>query len=422
MNALTTDKLKRLIYNMSVSYINSFLGFIIYLMLAKLLGADDYSVIAVGIAVGGFVAPLLDFGSSKTFVRDAVQIDDSDKFKDLVLLNLNVRYTVSLFALLLVFLFSYLYTQEIEEALVVSMLSLWAGMLGLYPTSWFDYKNKTMVQNVCVVYERALVLLLIGCVFLFDLGSYALILTSILLFLLRFGSVVYQVNLWWRMFSNKDFLLKLKLPTSDTKGINILFTLSMLSNALLTYGNQLIYGKYGNDVELSAYSLAFQLVSLIFLFQSQAIRVLNRDISEINKTGVAKDIVKHAFIHSIFLMAVSGCIAFALFVASKYLPLILDDVRYESISKFMPILCVWITVVGMGQIVTQYLLEVREERFYFLTSMSAGIIAFFLGLFYVPIYGAISIAVILLLVHVSVIISNTVRLIYMHYFKVRVMN
>lgn len=409
---LSVIKLNKLFYNLVISYMNSLLGFVIYVLLARLLNVNDYSMIAIGLAVGGFIAPLLNLGSAKMFVRDAVMLDGTIDVEKLVLTNINIRVTVTVIVVFFLLLFSYLYMGEIKKAVIIALLSLWAGMLGLYPTSWFDFKHKTSKQNISVTFERIMVLFVIVGLMLVNVYEYQLILVAVLLLLTRILSVIYQVHLWWKMFSNIEFVIKMEIPKFNSYGVNIIFTIALLFNALMIYGNQLIYGKIGDEIELSAYSMAFQFISLIFLFQAQAIRVLNRDISEINKTNDDKIIIKNIFNHCMFLVIVSAFFSAIMFVLSKYLPVLIDDNRFEAISNYMPILCVWIVVVGAGQVVVQYLLENKQESFYLKVSVLSGLFAFILGIVYVPQYGAIAIAVILTLVHVLSISVNTMRLLY----------
>lgn len=49
MPILTSGKLKRLRFDMGVSYTNSFLGFIMFVLLARLLDVFDYSMLSTGI-------------------------------------------------------------------------------------------------------------------------------------------------------------------------------------------------------------------------------------------------------------------------------------------------------------------------------------------------------------------------------------
>jgi len=408
-------KLKSIASNLVISYTNSFVAFMVFLLLARLLGADDYAFVAIGIAVGGIIAPLFDMGSAKTFVRDAIRLKDEKELDKLVLSNISLRLSSSLIIICCLFVFCFLYADNITSYLAVTFLSLWSGLLGMYPTSWFDFKHRTSVQNLCVMIERVVLLVFIGGVSFIEIESLLIYVLAILMVCLRLSSITYQVKLWWKLYSQSEFHIRLKFATIDSKGVNILLTMALVSNALLTYGNQLVYGKFGDPVELSSYSLAFQFVSLIFLFQAQAIRVLNRDISEINKSKDQSAIIKNLIGHSVFLALVSAAMSILLLFVSDYIPIFIDDTRFNSISLYMPILSVWIVFVGMGQVVTQYLLEIKQEKFYLFNCIVAGVVAILLGIAYVPLNGAISVAYILTIVHISSISVNASRVLYVHH-------
>ena len=407
---LKAGELKRLIFNMGISYSNSLLGFIIFLLLARLLGAVDYSMVAIGIAVGGFIIPLLDLGSAKTFVRDAVLLKDKVDVEDLAQVSFNIRLTVALIVSLFLLLFGSFYMDSIEEMVTVFFFSIWVGLIGLYPTSWFDYFSKTSSQNICVMFERVLVVFLIGTLILFKVEAQLMI--SLMLVMSRVFSIIYQVELWRKKFANIIFTFKLSLPKLNFPGTNVQITIALLANALMIYGNQLILAGAGNPVDLSAYSFAFQLISLISLFQGQAIRVFNRDISEICHSRSSGQLIRHFLYTASFMVIVSVVMALVVLVIANYIPDILDDVRFGRMVEFMPILCVWVIIAGAGQVVSHYLLELKQEFFHLMISIVSGIFALFLGVMFIPEYGAISIATILVSVHSAAISVRVMRLLY----------
>lgn len=407
-----SDNVKKFLINVGISYINSFLAFITFLLLARLLGAEEYSVVAVAIAVGGFLAPIFNLGSSKIFVRDAVKVNKISAVVLLAQLSINMRLTVGM-SIVIVLLFSaiYIYFPNIELALSLVFLSYWVGLIGLYPTSFFDYSHKTILQNFSVMIERLLVVSLVISLFLFDIKSMELMYISFALLLVRIGSIFSQLLIWWNLNTGSGFGFKIKFPNFSTPGVSLIFTISMLSNALLIYGNQLILATTNDPVGLSSYSFSFQLISLAFLFQSQAIRMLNRRISEICRDNLS-NVQNTILIHSGYLIILSSIASLTIYYVSQFLPNLLNDNRYNRINEFMPYLCLWVIILGFGQVVTQYLLEFKQEKFHLSISILSGVSAFILGIIFMPLYGAISIVIILLIIHSLSIILYFVRLLY----------
>lgn len=411
MLTLSKDKIKYLLHNLGISYANSFLGFLIFLFLARLLGASDYALVAIGLAVGGFIIPLVDLGSARTFVRDAVTMDDPADIERMVLSSFNMRLIVAASLFFPLIVFSYFYTNNLEETISVACISLWVGLLGLYPTSWFDFLHDTARQNFCAMAERiATLILVVGLTFI-TVSIHMGIIIGLALLFIRSVSISFQIWLWWKKYSSGCFSLRWISPGKKLLGINYRFTLALVFNALFIYGNQLILGKNSDGIELSAYSLAFQLISLIFLFQALVLRLFNREISEICKSQ--HNVIHYVAFHGALLAGISAIFAFVVFIVSRYIPAFLVDPRFELIPQFVPLLSVWIVIVGGGQVITQYLMEMKQESLYLITSIAGGMLALSLGVVFVPNYGATAIIMILIVVHTATISTGLMRLLYM---------
>ncbi|MFK5950442.1 MAG: hypothetical protein QM500_16935, partial [Methylococcales bacterium] len=114
--------------------------------------------------------------------------------------------------------------------------------------------------------------------------------------------------------------------------------------------------------------------------------------------------------HTAFLVLVSMFLASIIYIISLYLPIFLDDERFNKINTFMPILCIWIVIVGAGQVVTQYLLEFKQELFYLYVCVCSGLVSLMLGVCFIPDNSADYIAYILLFTHGGAIVVSALRL------------
>lgn len=88
--------MKKLSVNIFLSYSTTFVSFVIILLLAQILGAENFSWVALGVAIGGFIVPLVNLGSDRTFVRDAIEWTNARLIQELILLNLGQRVFVLL--------------------------------------------------------------------------------------------------------------------------------------------------------------------------------------------------------------------------------------------------------------------------------------------------------------------------------------
>jgi len=88
--------MKKLLINLLLNYSTTFVSFVIILLLAQILGAENFSWVALGVAIGGFIVPLVNLGSDRTFVRDAIEWTNARLIQELILLNLGQRVFVLL--------------------------------------------------------------------------------------------------------------------------------------------------------------------------------------------------------------------------------------------------------------------------------------------------------------------------------------
>jgi O-antigen/teichoic acid export membrane protein len=402
--------MNKLLSNLIISYSSSFLGFVIILLSARLIGAEQFSWIAVGLAIGGFIMPLTNLGSVQTFVRDAVIAKNSNAVEQIVISSFCARVTVALLVSLLLFVGSLSYTYSLLDSVAVISLSLWVGLQGLYPSSWFDYQHATRRQNIIVMVERAVSLTFVLGIYILPPSFHTAAMIGVLLLTSRLLSIVIQVSAWWSSYAKHPFRLYFLFPMRKMPGINFRVTLTLVSNAILIYGNQLILGRSTGSIDLSAYSLAFQVICLIFLYQAMVLRLLSRQIAEVCESRTK--ILRSAFSYAIWSAGGSIILGLLAIEIVKYLPLFLADDRFQLMSQFMSPLYFWVIIVGAGQVISRFLLALHQESFYLASSVLSSLFALPLGLFLIPIYGGIAVAAILLTITGVVVILNTLRLVY----------
>ena len=396
--------MNKLIANITITYAASGLGFVVLILLARLLGAVQFAWVALGLALGGLIMPLASLGSQRIFVRDAISLKDTKLVGHMADRSFGMQLTTAVLVTLLVVAGGSFYAERLEEVVALCGFSMWVGLQGLYPTGWFDYLNETRMQNTIVLTERLAAIFFVALVyFVVEEGRIYAAFIGVVLLLTRVVSITYQVRKWKKIGGDANSKIYFKWPSSSAGGVNFRIAFTLLANSMVSYGNQVLLADT-NALELSAYSLSFQIITLIFLFQTLIIRLKNRKIAEVVAIGIG---IRRAFFgHACVLAlgsAVLGCIVF---VITAYLPVVLGDDRYSLMSEFIPVLWVWIVVAGVGQAVTQYLLEMRQEGFYTVTGICGGILAFSTGCMFVPENGAIAVAVILLLVHGTMILTN----------------
>lgn len=402
--------LKKLVSNLIVNYSTSLVGFLITILCARILGAAEYAWVAFGLAVAGFVIPILNLGNEGTFVRDAVSIGHAEDVERMICTSFGIRVMLTLILSVILAIASVLYTHTMMDAMAMFSISLWASLLGLYPSSWYDYMHVTRIQNILVLTERITSLVLLVILFLLPVYLHLAFVVGITLLLVRIISISMQVKVWWKLFAVSYFKWYLSFKHNAMGGVNISVSTALFFNSISTYGNQLILGNYQGKAELASYGLVFQIMSLVFIFQGLGIRLMSRNIAETckSKTGILRSIFKK----SLMLASGSAVLSFAIWIGIKYLHLILADSQFELMNKFSTILCIWVVVAGVGQAITQHSLALHQESLYLWLAISGGVIAFSLGMILVPTYGGIAVASILLCVHSLLITAEMFRIFF----------
>ncbi len=405
-----SSPMKKLPINLVLTYSSTLIGFLLVLLLARVLGAERFSWVALGLAIGGFLVPLLNLGSDRTFVRDAIAQKQIESIDGMVLSNLNQRIFMLIPILIGLYGITLVFTNTIQDTVSLMGFSLWAGLIGLYPASWFDYSHDVRRQNLIVLAERSVSLLLIYVLYHFADKSPDLLAIGIGLLITRAASILLQIRSWWIHHASMPFLLRFTPIRKNPNGINLHITIATVANALLTYGNQLLLARNNTPVELSSYSLAFQMMMIVFLFQGQAIRLSNRSIMEACSS-------QKAFLRSIshnagILFTGSTILAFGVWVAIQVLPLILADSRFLAMSTFAIPLCTWVCLTGIGFSISQHSLALEQERLLLFTSLTGGAFALLLGWLFIPDYGALAVALILVTIHTSMMLVNAIGLLH----------
>ncbi|MCP3669434.1 MAG: hypothetical protein GY814_03155 [Gammaproteobacteria bacterium] len=402
--------MKSLFSNLSISYASSFVGFVIFLLIARLLGVEQFSWVALGLAVGSFINPLTNLGSARSFVIDAVNLEGIVKVDRIVIDTLSLRLIITLLICLFLLLGCYIYTDNMSDYFALVCLSLWAGLVGLYPASWFDYAQNTKLQNKIVFFERVITLLFVFALYMGYFEQFVLLVLSIGLLIIRVCFVAFQVGVWWKMYADSRFMLACIFPFTNVNGVNYRYTLALISNAVLIYGNQLLLAGYDSPVLLSSYSMAFQIITPIFLFHITVVRMTSKDIAVVCREsfGVMLSFGKQ----SLYLLLGGSLLSMGAYLVIELLPIYFLDPTFGAMSDFSYLLCIWVVIAGVNVATTHYLLALQQENYYLLISVIGGLLAFFLGKEFIPYNGPIAVALILLVTHSALTVANASRLFF----------
>lgn len=394
----------RLANDYGPSYASSFLGFLVILSSAGLIGTNEFAWMAAGLAFGGFLVPLTAMGSDLAFVRDALSIQGRGGLQEVVERSFSIRLTVMAVIGCAICIGAIAYAHSTVHGVVIACTALWMGLQGLYPAGWFDYVGATRIQNRLVLLERCVALAGLGMIALLPETLHTGLPVAIVLLMSRSASILIQLWVWARRVGIPSLRIRFVRRASGL-GVNVPITVALVANALYIYGNQLFLR--GNEVELAAYGLAFQIMGLVFIFQSQAARLWSRQIADIciNRVGVIRSTVYYGAL----IGGGSAALAVIAFGVILGLPMFLSEPKYAVAAEFAPILCLWVIVAGFASSVVQHLVSLKQEMFYLWTSMAFGLAGIVLGAVLVPRAGAMAVAALLLAVQTAAVVVNFSR-------------
>ena len=401
-----------IVQNFGLAYASSILSLLTTLLVARAAGPENYSSFALGLAAGGMFAVLSNLGMQLTFVRDAVRSTSTRAVVEIAYEGLSRRLSAYLLiALCLLGAAFLLLGNSFSEGSQVFLVACWAGLIGLYPHAWYDHDHRSHEQLKVVLGERMATLILVGGALLMA-GGQALLLVAFIMLLVRLVSVVWQVQ-QWKGFHREDASaarVRLVNPMRQARGTSVAVMIPLFANTLLTHGTQLFLVGYENPVEIAVYSIAFSLMSVVMISQGQFIRFINRQVAESLKTDGRASLGIAIRRYCVWMGGASLLVGTVLYLVSPLLVFVLGDARYIGLQPLLIPLAGWIAVIGIGKVVTQYLIEMNQERYYLVNGILGSGIALGLAAWLVPLYGGMAVATILFVVRSIMTLSNVARL------------
>lgn len=394
-------------FSLIAAYSSSFLSLAITIWLVRIMPEADFALVALGLAVGTFTSLVVDLGTTRTFARDYIRLNKRSEQAALLHSNLGRRLLILLCLVAGAIPAAALGSDAPSRALALILFTSWATLRGMLPIAWYDTIGKTSLQNLLNLAERALTIACIGLVTWAHSEPPPLPL-AIALFGSRLVGVVCQYLVWWLINPAGHRFRLAELSIAGAAGTNFSVTVAFSANAISSYGSQIVLRTHGSDIELAAYAVAFQLMSMVLLFQTQCLRLVMVSIAEACRShrNLVRSVVRNVGIIGVTSAGLAVLAAICLHV----MPHVLQREGYSMLPRFAVPLCTWVVVVGVGQVVTQHVLSLHHERHYLAVALCGGALASLLAFLLVPAYGALAAAYSLLAVNGFTVLANSFKL------------
>lgn len=395
-------------------YFNSALSFATTFLLAHKLGASSYATVAFGLAVGAFGFVCVNIGSDQVQIRCLTYCKSSLLRKKSALINFWFRLgAVFVFLILSSILIYFIF--DLNELPIVVLICIWAAIQGLLPNAYFDFLGAHKIQQTIILIERVTSILAIYtifeyCFFVDKMQLVKVMALGLLLIRILLIAIQYVITL---KIDRKDGSLapasQINEGPMSSFGISGHLAISGVALATVAYFSQILLKVFTKPEELSVYSLCFQSMSFISIFQVTFVRLLSREaINEIGRETLGWEMVRRQALKLAYISAVLATGGVLVSVVLVRYVLNIDNVLLTiGISS---ILAVWIIFVGYGQAITRYMNLLGHESRYFRHAIIGAVASVCMGYFSVKYFQSTGAAITLLFVHGMMIFANSVFL------------
>lgn len=389
-----------------VNYAQAVIGMLISFYLANRLGADGFGLFSYGIVVGSIVTTAVSFASDRTLVRDLVQGANQSA---VMTASIVLRALVGLFAMLVVLIWLKFDSMPEASGRVLVAHSIAGTLFAMSLMGWYDSRYEMHRHGLIMLVEKCLFGLLVFIIIERKNGMTidAVLMASAGLALSRMVGLAIQVvdvrrTYSWCSDGCRGLLVWLLKQ-------NLSIEAGMMANLLLTHVNQIVLARHLSPVNLGYYSMAFQLITVVTLLQSQVVRLFGPRIAELTAPGFDPTLARKKLVYYMAIMVVITAFAAGLLAAVAPLVLggrLLPD--FGASIKPLRILCIWSAFYGPALVVSGYLLGLRLNHHFLLYAVGAGLLSIGVGRLLIPSYGETGVALALLICHPIAIIAQLV--------------
>ncbi len=397
-NLLFTQK--RNIQNLSilvlVNSIIGIIGFITKVKIANVLGKADFGLLAYGFAIASYAGVIIVFGLNRTFVRDLIHVPKREG--QLVISSILLRVFLFLLVILALIIWKFFSPTPSDLTWGVVLVVFGQSMLGLALMEVYDSWGMITRHAIYSLIHRGLyfaavwfmIILAPKNISVFWIGIFAM------------AAALFYLWLQYRWVLNRiDFGGTSKSIVNDTLSLarnNLLIWFSCLG--CLSFGaiNQLILKFYGGRESLGSYAAAWQIALIVILFLGQIVRIGNPATARKTKSGTSKSVrIKFLITYSTVLFLTALPICLAMIVWPEFIIGLIYKPEYASAAGVLRILGIYVMVVSLGVVASQYIISARLEKMYFVIVMLGAALSVTLCFCLIPQMGGVGAAIALLI-------------------------
>jgi len=183
---------------------------------------------------------------------------------------------------------------------------------------------------------------------------------------------------------------------------NIWLWFANIGNLLMTQANQLILNNKFGPKELANYGLAFQVITIIRLLQTQLLRLTAPSIADVTQEGGnASEILQYLYKYCALTLALTLALVIPVYFLTPYFIHQFIGKDFSTAIPVLYILYIWSVFYGAALINSQFLIGLRLQRLSFFSTCFFGLLSLVLAQVFVEKYKAMGAALSLVISHLS---------------------
>lgn len=368
---------KYLITFSAVHYLQAGISFLVTILMARYLEKEAFGNFSYAMVFANTLYIVMQYGTDKTLVRDLVQLKHPEQVISAAgwLWLLMGMLLISCIAIWL-----FTWSGLGATATILVLLCVLLGFIrGLSPMPWFDFKGKANYHTILLLADR-LLFLAAAVTFLFFYPNEKAV---IYIALAQLSARLLTLALEWN-FVRSTCRLILKPSHSFIAGIikdNTWVWLAAMGNLLMTQVNQLILNHAFGPEELAVYGFSFQVIMMIRLLQTQVLRLVSPSIAALTaKVAEQPAQVKRKLVQFCGLNA--GLSVLIILPVYLLAPSLVGRFIGEAYLPAIPVLNIllgWSLLFGVAIIINQFLIGMRLQRFFFISTTLFGLLSLLLS-------------------------------------------
>ncbi len=394
-------KAKILLSLVLVNFFIAGIGFMTQIKIANILGKDGFGLIAFAVALSTYSRVFVRLGTDKTLVRDLIHFPE--KFGELVISSLVLRYAVMLIFIFCLLSWKLLGVNSENFTWGVVLIVIGNSLVSLDLQAAFDSSNNMVRHAFYKLIYKSIYFMLIWVVILFDPRKLSIISVGLSAII---SAVVYvSAQYYWllgecvlddiqRVFHDFSDIIR-----GSIKG-NVLVLIAAIGSTSIGYFNQLVLSYYYGISELGVYAAAWILVTAANLLLMQIMRVAGPAIARLTRGySGAEEQKRFLSLYVSFLIIASSPLWLAAITVPDIIIQFLFKPEFASAANMLRVFGVYIIILSVGIVASQYLINARMEKSYFKCVTLGWSIGLVISFILIPKYGALGTALAVLFTH-----------------------